>query len=78
MESIQILLQSVVATLPAWGFLSFLLILLWLIASIMGRSLFGQVDEFSSLGTSMLTTFIVITGGEWSQIFESHLDEIGP
>ena len=56
MESMQVLIESIILTIPSWGLLSALLLLLWFITSTIGRSLFGETEgsHFSSLSESLL------------------------
>lgn len=76
----QILIESIMRTIPSWGFLSALLFLLWFISATVGRSLFGETGDphFASLSDSLISNFIVITGGEWTSILLFDMNAISP
>jgi hypothetical protein len=84
MESFQSLVRSIQDTLPSWGFLTFIMFLVWFIFSVVNMHLFaGKVEQdmnyqnFNTLGRSLSSVFMLIIGDGWVWLMYETMNQVG-
>ena len=71
LKPLQILIETLIKSIPSMGYIVFLLGILFYIYGIIGVFLFGTTDvtNFGNLGNSMLSLFVCATGG-WTELMK--------
>ena len=74
-ESLRLILETILDTLPAMAYLSVLLLLFMFIASIGGMQILGgkmasERSNFNNFGIAMLTVFQMLTGENWNEVLD--------
>jgi len=77
---LQLIVGALLRSLPSFGWITLLLVILLYVYSVMGVALFGKNDpsRFGSLWASMLTMFGILTLEGWVDIMRDQMSGIPP
>ena len=77
---LQLIVGALLRSLPSFGWITLLLVILLYVYSVMGVALFGKndPDRFGSLWASMLTMFGILTLEGWVDIMRDQMSGIPP
>jgi len=73
-SSLQLIVSTLLKSIPAWGSISFIITLVMYIFAVIGQTLFSESDAFSSLWTTLYSLFSILTLDDWYEIYQETKD----